>query len=267
MKPPHRGIRNSDIVNYLKAMRTCSIEQQEPESVQENKCDDRCDCPQLPRIAPQILLSLSLHHLRFLRTEMSRFRSAAKNGKHKLLHQVEMWNVRSLCLANRSSIRHRKRFMKTDIEPLEPTTWFIQIEKLLNSTLKLDGQGPDAVLRHAVHLTQLTPRPLQSIIRLQVEEETIEDMLDCSAYASAIMMILSPPIEYKLEQTGSGKYLASVSCPNSPCSGQGEAPTIEEALLYGWCRCILDMRRRAGQSNHRVPHRSRYEQHRRSTEH
>lgn len=137
--------------------------------------------------------------------------------------------------------------MSGDIEPLEPTVWFSQIAKLLDRIQDMGRDSPDVVLRQAMHLVHLTPRPLRETVRMSSDEVAIERMLDYGAYASAVLCILAPPITYTLNREEADQYSATVSCTNSLSRGHGESSTAEIALLIGWCRFLLELRSKGQQ--------------------
>ncbi|MBL4858828.1 MAG: hypothetical protein JKY36_06505 [Erythrobacter sp.] len=157
--------------------------------------------------------------------------------------------------------------MKNDIEPLEPNLWFNRIEKLLDRSSSFESEDPGALVRQAMHVAQLTPRPLRDTVRFSSEEVTIEEMLECGAFLSAMAALLSPPVTYTLTRRGVGKYVAAVSCPDSRCRGQGESNSAEKALLTGWCQFLLDLKRQSQFAFNQSLHISQSAQHQQLTEH
>lgn len=157
--------------------------------------------------------------------------------------------------------------MTDDIEPLEPTLWFSQIEKLLVRASMLGDEQPDAMLRHAMRLTQLAPRPLRDTVRTFADEETIEQMLDCKGFTSAVIAIMPPPMTFTLTQQRADVYVSSVSSSNSQCRGEGEARRAEMALLIGWCGFLLELREQERLFTGPSPRISQSAQRQPSTEH
>lgn len=157
--------------------------------------------------------------------------------------------------------------MKNDIEPLEPNLWFNRIERLLDRSRSFENDAPCALFRQAMHVAQLAPWPLRDTVRFSSEEVTIEQMLECGAFLSAMAALLSAPVTYTLRRRGVGKYVAAVSCLNSPCRGKGESNSAEKALLIGWCQFLLDLKRQSHLSFSQPLHISRSAQHQRLTEH
>lgn len=157
--------------------------------------------------------------------------------------------------------------MSDDIEPLEPTLWFLQIEKLLVCASSVGEEQPDAMLRRALQLTQLAPRPLRDTVRTFTDEESIERMLDSGAFTSAAMALMPLPMTFTLKQTKTGAYVASVSSSTSVCRGKGKAPTAAKALLIGWCSFLLELREQGLLITRPSPRISRSAQHQRLTEH
>lgn len=157
--------------------------------------------------------------------------------------------------------------MKNDIEPLEPNLWFNLIEKLLDRGSSLESETPSALLRQAMHVAQLAPRPLRDTVRTFTDEEFIERMLDSGAFTAAAMALMPLPMTFMLKQTKTGAYLASVSCSNSECRGKGKARSPEKALLIAWCSFLLELREQALQLTGQSPHISRSVQRQQLTEH
>lgn len=135
--------------------------------------------------------------------------------------------------------------MSDDIEPLEPTLWFSQIEKLVHRASKSGDAQVDTLLRRAMHLTTLAPRPLRDTVRPFTNEDSIEIMLDCKAFPSVAMALMPPPMTFTLKQMKTGAYVASVSSSISVCRGKGKASTAEKALLIGWGSFLLELREQA----------------------
>ncbi len=157
--------------------------------------------------------------------------------------------------------------MKNDIEPLEPNLWFNLIEKLLDRGSSLESEAPSALLRQAMHVAQLAPRPLRDTVRIFTDEESIERMLDSGAFTSAAMALMPLPMTFTLKQTKTGAYVASVSSSTSVCRGKGKAPTAAKALLIGWCSFLLELREQGLLITRPSPRISRSAQHQRLTEH
>lgn len=133
--------------------------------------------------------------------------------------------------------------MQHDIEPLEPTLWFAQIENLLDRLTRPDSEPADALLRQGMYLAQLAPRPLRDTVGHSTDENLVDRMLECGANVSAFLAMLAPPLSYSLKQRDVGFYTATIRCGNSNCRGKGMSSTPEKALLIGWCQFLLDLKR------------------------
>ena len=157
--------------------------------------------------------------------------------------------------------------MKNEIEPLEPNLWFNRIERLLDRSRSFENEAPCALLRQAMHVAQLAPRPLRDTVGFPSEEVAIEQMLECGAFLSAMAALLGPPVTYTLSRRGVAEYVAAVSCLNSRCRGKGESNSAEKALLIGWCQLLLDLKRESHLSFSQSLHISQSAQPRPWTEH
>lgn len=157
--------------------------------------------------------------------------------------------------------------MKNDIEPLEPNLWFNLIEKLLDRGSSLESEAPSALMRQAMHVAQLAPRPLRDTVRTFTDEVSIERMLDSGAFTSAAMALMPLPMTFTLKQTKTGAYVASVSSSTSVCRGKGKAPNAAKALLIGWCSFLLELREQGLLITRPSPRISRSAQRQRLTEH
>lgn len=157
--------------------------------------------------------------------------------------------------------------MPDDIEPLEPTMWFSQIEKLLDRARRLEEDQPNALLRQALQLARLVPRPLRDTVGTTADDATLEQMLDSNAFTSAAIAIMPPPMAFTLKQRRPDGYLAYVSCSNSQCCGRGKSRSAATALLIGWCSFLLALRKEALLFTGPTQHILRSEQRQRPIEH
>ena len=160
----------------------------------------------------------------------------------------------------------------TNIEPLEAETWFRAFRAL---GVRASGTPNDleAQLRHAYHLVQLVPHPLQEIIRVDCDEEKFEAFLTCEAFCSAALSLVSPPLGYSITQFEDSQIRASITLPGRENGTVANGSTLGRALLKAWTQCLISLedrtvrRRLAGETCRLadpVPHRSRSEQHQKS---
>lgn len=154
------------------------------------------------------------------------------------------------------------------IEPLEAALWFRELERLSVSRANLDGQAPDTLIRRAFYLLQLTPSPLREFLPCSVDEPTLEAYLECGAYLSAVMSLISTQTGITVcRAPASGKVKASILLAHTPCEGVLLDDDPVKALLGAWLRAVLSLRPSARNINGPSEQVGRGERDRKSTRH
>jgi hypothetical protein len=132
------------------------------------------------------------------------------------------------------------------VEPLEPEIWFEQIRTLATRLSRLGGDSPEAVIRKAYYLVQLTPTPLRHVVRCQTDEAVFEQMLDSGAYDAAVTALIGSPVGFEISRdAGRAGISASVRLPDDAGVGAARDQTVARALLAAWSRCLEGLRTRA----------------------
>jgi hypothetical protein len=128
--------------------------------------------------------------------------------------------------------------MNDDIEPLEAALWFRRIEMIARGELP----GVENALRHAAHLLQLAPRPFRHLVRLSLDEDAFEALLERGEYYAAARHLVAQPAALVIEQDGGLRVRAAISCVilNRVLHGTGD--TAAAAVLAAWTTCLLALR-------------------------
>lgn len=159
--------------------------------------------------------------------------------------------------------------MPHDSEPLEPHTWFAQIERIAEGLSSLDGEAPDACIRRAFHIVNLAPAPLRDLIQPAPAEEVMERFLACGAYSSAALSLINDNMGLKITRDPKSRQIrAEISLPDGEATGTSEHDTVERTVLMAWAKCLLALRQAAtGSTDRPIRRRFLYEPPRNSTEH
>lgn len=158
--------------------------------------------------------------------------------------------------------------MPQNSEPLDPETWFNQIERVAKTLSEMDGESPDACIRRAFHIANLAPAPLRPFVKITLEEEVLERLLECGAYASAVVSLLHRDMGLTIARLPtSQEYRADVSLPHEEASGKGQHDSLEKAVLEAWAKCLLALREAASTPIDQGQHKSLSVPHRNLTEH
>ena len=131
------------------------------------------------------------------------------------------------------------------IEPLEPTLWFDAIRKL---AYRLDRTGVDELesqLRHAYHLLQLTPRPLRSMIRSDLNETKFEQLLESRAFGIAAEALVGSPMAYTVSRLKEDLFEAQVSLPVQSVPTTVQSYDRVATLLSAWALCLVTLEERS----------------------
>lgn len=157
-----------------------------------------------------------------------------------------------------------------DIEPLDPATWFARVERLLDTTERMDGGSPDFAIRKAYHLVNLAPGPLRTLLPAQIDEQAMERMLDCGGYETAVMALIGPTTSFAAEKkAGEGTVTVEMTLQPHSINGRGHHESCAKAMLNAWAECLVNLGKAAERLSlfHPDLHKSRSGQHRRSTSH
>lgn len=155
--------------------------------------------------------------------------------------------------------------MNDDIEPLQAALWFRRIEMIARGELP----SVENALRHAAHLLQLTPRPFRRLVRLAIDEEAFEALLERGEYDTAARHLVSRPTALVVEQDGAGRVRATIGCVILKRVLRGSGDTAAAAVLDAWTTCLLALRSEFGTELASLPDRplqaDQFELHRRSS--
>jgi hypothetical protein len=122
------------------------------------------------------------------------------------------------------------------IEPLDSALWFRQIEKIANGALA----GMEQSLRHASHLLQLTPLRFRDVVRLAINEDEFEELLDAGDFDTAARHLIAQPAALEVGDHEDGRNIqATISCLILNRAIHGSGPTIADAVLSAWTTCLL----------------------------
>ena len=155
--------------------------------------------------------------------------------------------------------------MNDDIEPLEAALWFRRLEMIARGELP----SVENALRHAAHLLQLTPRPFRHLVRLSLEEDAFEALLERGEYDTAARNLVAQPAALVVDQHSDGAVRATISCAILHRVLHGTGDTAAAAILAAWTSCLLALRDEFGTDLPSLPDRplraDQFAPHRRSS--
>lgn len=143
--------------------------------------------------------------------------------------------------------------MTRDIEPLDAALWFERVEIIAAGAFDLERS-----LRHASHLLQLTPYPLRHVVRLAIDEDSFEALLEAGELDAAARHLVAQPTALAIKNEGNGVLVeASISCVILKRVVTGTGPTEADAILNAWASCLLALRAEYGANLSRLSRRPR----------
>jgi hypothetical protein len=128
--------------------------------------------------------------------------------------------------------------MTDDLEPLAPALWFCRIEMIARGDLG----NIERSLRHAAHLLQLTPLPFRDVVRMALDEESFEALLECGELDTAARHLIAQPTALTVKQDPDGSVEAVISCVILKRAIHGSGHTVAAAILNAWTTCLLALR-------------------------
>lgn len=132
--------------------------------------------------------------------------------------------------------------MIDDIEPLAPALWFRRIEMIARRELP----SVENSLRHAAHLLQLTPGPFRQEVRLSLDEDDYEALLQAGEWDTAARHLVAEPAALTVDEDAEGTVRAAISCAILNRTIQGTGDTVATAVLDAWTTCLLALRSEFG---------------------
>ena len=128
--------------------------------------------------------------------------------------------------------------MRGDLHPLDSVLWFQRIEIIASGELCLENS-----LRHACHLLQLTPTPFRHVVRLVIDEDSFEALLEEGRYDATARHLVAQPTALTVEQRPNARTVtAAISCVILQRVIKGTGETEAEAILDAWTSCLLALR-------------------------
>ena len=128
------------------------------------------------------------------------------------------------------------------IEPLNSQIWFGRIELIAGATLPLEN-----ALRHASHLLQLAPTQFRNVLRLAIDEDSFEALLDAGDFDAAARHLVAQPTSLSVTHGASGSMVsAEISCVVLKRVIQGTGKSEADAILDAWASCVLALKDQFG---------------------
>lgn len=126
-------------------------------------------------------------------------------------------------------------------------------------------------LRHAAHLLQLTPAPLREHVRLSLDEDVFEGLLEAGEFDTAARYLVAQPTALSVDKDRAGTIRAVIRCAILKRAIQGTGDTVAAAVLDAWTSCLLSLRAKFGADllnlEDRPPRRDQSGRHRRFSSH
>lgn len=153
--------------------------------------------------------------------------------------------------------------MTDDIEPLAPALWFRRIEMISRGELR----SVENSLRHAAHLLRLTPAPFREVVRLSLDEDVFEALLEAGEFDTAARHLVAQPTALSVDQDPDGPIRAVIGCVILKRAIHGTGETVAAAVLDAWTTYLLALRTEFGADLLRLadqpPHKGQSGRHRR----
>lgn len=134
--------------------------------------------------------------------------------------------------------------MPDDIHPLAAAVWFDRVDKIARGDLGTVERS----LRHAFHLVQLTPTTFRSVLRLAVDEQAFESLLEAGDFDTAAKYLVAQPTALSVEQGEAGAIRAIISCSALDGIVIGTGDRAATAILDAWTQCVLALRDKFGEN-------------------
>jgi len=129
---------------------------------------------------------------------------------------------------------------KREIEPLEPSMWFAEIEKLYTRRLACGDEAPSSVFRKAFYLVQLAPKPLEPFLPTDLEEAVIEARLESGAYVDVALALFCRRVGLTLAKDSADIMTnATITIPGAACVGRDADEEPAKAILGAWCQAFM----------------------------
>jgi hypothetical protein len=129
-------------------------------------------------------------------------------------------------------------------EPLAPATWFLALERLAQRHTMAAGRDLEAMLRHAFHLLQLTPRHLTHLVQTNLDEAAFERLLEAEAFDSAAIGLLGSPAAFAVSVTEEGAE-ARVCLPSQTDPTIARSISFASALFRAWVQSLVALKARS----------------------
>lgn len=128
--------------------------------------------------------------------------------------------------------------MTYDVEPLDSALWFRQVRKIASGQLA----GIEQSLRHALHLLQLTPLRFRHAMRLAIDEDDFEALLEAGDLDSAARHLIAQPTALRVEEHEGGlEVRATISCSVQHRAFYGTGTSAAAAVLSAWASRLLSL--------------------------
>ena len=144
-----------------------------------------------------------------------------------------------------------------DIEPLEVEFWFEQVSSLLGQQIDTESDvDVESSLRRAFYLLLLAPTPLKPYIHSTLEEQAFERLLECEAFESAALGLISEGAGIQLSrQLDSGVFEANTWFNGqSQDSNHASSSCAAHAILCSWLTSINALWQSASEVRSRPDH-------------
>lgn len=121
--------------------------------------------------------------------------------------------------------------MGEHVEPLAADLWFQQLEKVAEGSFR----STENALRHMSHLLQLAPAEFRPLIRLPVEEDRFEALLQAGKTDTAARVLIAEPASLSIALNLDGGFHATITCFDRVFTrgGRTRAAAVLAALTDG----------------------------------
>ena len=131
------------------------------------------------------------------------------------------------------------------LKSLSPKEWFNRI-RLLDERLAADRIQLEPALRHAFHLLQLAPGPLNDMFGISITEEKFEEWLDAEAWHEAAEALVAEHLPITISQPN-GHVTVRVEGLWFDAANECTDAELPHAVLGAWLGCILEIQEKASE--------------------
>ena len=133
---------------------------------------------------------------------------------------------------------------ESDVSFLSPDLWFGGI-RVLETRLSSEPDALEPALRHAYHLTLIAAPFLESLFHTELDEQTLEQLLDNGRFLEAATQITASSQAELRMSIPDGHAEVTIVSERLNASGEATDTETARAILLAWLRFMLAIEKKA----------------------